>query len=155
MGAGTSPAGLTQAGFPDLITGIDPTDQNLFFDRSTNSTGTANKLNLSTLDYELDSNGRPYGTSSKSAKVLIALLTEKGSAADINFGMTKPPALINDQTLPIVEQYAREALDFMVRSKEIIISEITAESAGNGRILLTVSWIDNSTFVGTTTRLEV
>jgi hypothetical protein len=155
MGAGTSPAGIAQAGYPDVATGTDPTDQDLFFDRSINAAANANKINFTTFDYELDANGRPYGSSSKSTKVLLALLTEKGSTPDPNYGMAKHPPIINEFTLPIVEQNAREALAFMVTAKEIAINSITAESASSGRILLSVDWRDLSTYAGILTRLEV
>ena len=146
LGAGFAPAGTTPFGFGSPATAIPlvgvPFDM---ADTGTGFVGTGRRINPDTRDFEFDpETGRALGMTASEQRVYLALITQKGSAADPKLGTSISSIQTGTGNLSQrVTDEVNAALSTLVSEGSIRI--VSIEAYQKGTVLQTkVVWTDTS-----------
>lgn len=145
MTLGLSSAGNSFAGVSQPIAGESLGNERLYYSLSLYRSANSNVLSLRDLDYQVDQYGRPYGANAIQTKVLLTLLTEKGSVlGDLEFGLEPLPRTLSVANLRLLESNVQTALNYLVSSNQITQLYIAASVPSPARCLLHIEYKDMS-----------
>lgn len=113
--------------------------------RARNALDTGNLLN-SVNDWVLDDFGRPFGDSAVRSKIRLILTTERGTAANPNWGLKKFPEILSSAEIADLNVNVRACLKEMTDNGEIELVSVSVDNQSHGRIGIKIVFIDLSNF---------
>ena len=151
LGAGTSAAGVSDAGTGDVDQALAPV-KGLLLDPYNGVQRDARNLDPYTKQYLLNANGSTQGMPSIAQMVQLRLCTIKGSSAVATLGIALPADTITSQTKAQVTDSVTQALKDMTDAKYIVLVSVDVSIVGTTQERVVVKWRDlTQTLTGTQT----
>ena len=143
LGAGFSAAGLSPAGFGDIVTAAAPATDNLIDEFGVQQNARA--IDPSTGQYILRSTGRAQGMPRVRQLVLLRVRTVLGSSAVSSLGFAAPGGDRDEHTGKRIEAAFAAALSDLVKANLIAIVSVTFSADTNTRERGQLIWRDLTT----------
>lgn len=146
-GLGLCPAGQSYAGFGSVATEAETNRQDLIIDEGPlkGQIGDCRLIDPVTQDYRYNSNGYMVGGIGIQQKVYLALLTVKGSSAQLNLGQSfSNVKVIGTNFLQQITSEVNNALSDLISKKQISLNAVVPirDPISNTMIRIDIQWTD-------------